>query len=420
MPIDINAVYSQLRKMEVSLKEQSHANYHYYQKILTKCDLYVSVISKYYALAKQEFSQSQVNYNILEEEIDNKRRHHITEDESIQKKYSTGREREMAVEVLLKDEISQLKKKGNKLILLKDLCGVLNTWLSIMRERKRDAKEQWKILCEQNKASNMPDATDKDVKELNKVIGELEAEARNSMDEDLQIDEETNSDEYIEDDQEESEDIIDAAKNDDSDVDVNISDNSEESEDIDISDFDSNTAETIEPPTETAVSDETDPDSSDSEDDGPDILDMLSSDQDSSAEEVTSNQTLESPQPGAKEDNKSNDTLEDELLNDLDEIDESIIAGVEEKKKRKKGSKKSGKSKKSDDTTVTSGKSDQEQTVEDSAGESTSDTDTQSRQKSTENPGNSPPKKDNVPNEDDASIANDVSIEDILGDLDEI
>lgn len=457
MTLDIDKIYDQLRKMEVSLEEQSHANHHYYQKVLTKCDLYVSVICKYYSAAKQECSKLQVQYNIQAEEIENKRRHHVANNEEIQRRYSTGREREMAIEVILKDEITELKKKDNRLINLKDIVGVLYTWLGIMRERKRDAKEQWKILCEQSKSANLPDPTDKDVRELNKVIGELEAEAAESaMDGDLIVDDDVTSEEYIEGNEESDNEIIEAAEETPSEI---AFDDSEEgfvdSEDIEIASGLTGPTEGAKATngetttTEEAVEEESDEalqhpeELEESSEEEPDILDMLPSESSSTVEEPStdiqaegdSTQSAMKPpeeatQKESEEDNSDEVGLEDDLLEGLDEVDEGLLAGVEDAEQS--GSKRASKPKTTkvkDGAVVTGGSPDQTKNVVAETGEPTSKTEEVSgidaSEVSVKSPQETKPEgqgkkfpKESKEKEDAASVSTDVDIEDILGELD--
>lgn len=447
MAIDVDRIYDQLRKMEVSLEEQNYANHHYYQKVLTKCDLYVSILSKYYATARQECSKLQVQYNIQAEEIENKRRHHVANNEEIQRRYSTGREREMAIEGILKDEIAELKKKDNRLIILKDLVGVLNTWLGIMRERKRDAKEQWKILCEQSKAANLPDPTDKSVQELNKVIGELEAEAAEAgMDDNLIIEDDVISEEYIEGDEESDNDIVQAAEATPSDIAVDDSeDYSVDTDDIEIAAGLTGPAEESETSEDNSEEVSESQDELESSDEDPDILDMLPSGDsetkmDESSEEV---QVENSDQPAMKpteeatqkepdEDNSEEVGLEEDLLDGLDEIDESIIAGIESAEQSKSGGASKSKGTKAKGGAVVTGVSpDQTKTVVAEAGEPTPKAE-ETKDIDVSVAGNSPPKeskpegqgkdfpKEPVEKEDAASVSSDVDIEDILGELDEL
>jgi hypothetical protein len=447
MTIDVDRIYDQLRKMEVSLEEQNYANHHYYQKVLTKCDLYVSILSKYYATARQECSKLQVQYNIQAEEIESKRRHHVANNEEIQRRYSTGREREMAIEVILKDEIADLKKKDNRLIILKDLVGVLNTWLGIMRERKRDAKEQWKILCEQSKAANLPDPTDKSVRELNKVIGELEAEAAEAgMDDNLIIEDDITSEEYIEGDEESDNEVLEATEETPSDIAVDDSeDYSVNTDDIEIAPGLTGPAEKSEKSEDSSEISEIQDNSDTSSEDDPDILDMLPSGDsntkvDESSEEIqveSSDQpamepTEEATQKEPEDDNSEEVGLEDDLLDGLDEIDEGILAGVESAEQSGRGGASKSKTAKAKDGAVVTGVSpDQTKTVVAEAGEPTSKA-TEAKDIDVSVADNSPPKeskpegqgkdtpKEPVEKEDAASVSTDVDIEDILGELDEL
>lgn len=461
MSIDIDSIYSKLRKMEVSLEQQTHANHHYYQMVLTKCDIYVSMISKFYTAAKQECSKLQVTCNVVQEQIENKRRHNLVKNEEIQKKYSTGREREFAVDELIKEDISELKSKENRLLLLKDLCSVLNTWLSIMRERKRDAKEQWKLLCETSRAAGLPDPTDKDVKQLNKVIGELEAEAAEAgMNNDIDInDEDIESEDYqnIEEDEQE---VLDAVKNNSSKISVDIdengifddkesddiiidsgltgTDNPSESPDIDIDLEDINAGRTDdltstkedETPESEEVesfddgidSEEDESEEESSEDDNePDILNMLS-DSGESEEKYSGETGVESvKEPKEKsefnvkppkddsgkdteEDNTEDSDLEEDILNSLDQIDEDVLHDMEEVQKAKEEAKKAKKAKKSSNKVVIDDSQDQEKTVSGEVDEPEHDKKASS--------------KDSVRKEDAASVSSEVDIDDLLSDLD--
>lgn len=449
MTIDVDKVYDNLRKMEVSLEEQSHANHHYYQKILTRCDLYVSVISKYYANARQECSKLQVQYNIQSEEIESKRRHHVANNEEIRRRYSTGREREMAIEVILKDDISGLHKKENRLIILKDLVGVLNTWLGIMRERKRDAKEQWKILCEQSRAANLPDPTDKSVQELNKVIGELEAEAAEAgMNDDLVIEDDITSEEYIDGDEESDNKVLEAAEDTSSEITVDDSENfSVDSDEIEIPAGLTGASENSEIVKDNSkeITKNQSSSSSENEEEEPDILDMLPSEDSSlkidespeSKQTESSNQSAMKPSEEAtqkepEEDNSEEIGLEDDLLDGLDEIDEGILAGVESAEKPVSGGKSKSKATKvKDDAAVTDVSPDQTKTVVAEVGEPTSKAkeageadvsvadDSPPEEPKAEGQGKGTPKEP-VVKEDAASVSSDVDIEDILGELDEL
>lgn len=450
--IDVDGIYSELRKMEVSLKEQTHANHHYYQKILTKCDLYVSVISKYFAEVKQSCSKLQVEHNIKSSEIEIRRRHHIAENEEIQRRYSTGREREMAVEVILKDDIAEQKQMENRLILLKDLAQVLSTFLAVMRERKRDAKEQWKLLCEQSRAANLADPDDKSVQELQKVLGHLEQTAADSgFNDDLTVDDDIVSEEYIEGSEETDEEALQAIETDPTEISVNESVDISTDDEIEI---DPGLTGPIDQTHEDAgVESDTDITASEnstgeleSVDEGPDILDMLptegsKAEEDSSAEdqevskkpEEIKEPTEELPQPEPEEGNNEEMGLEDDLLADLDEIDEGILAGIESVEKPGKTGKagRESKSKEApkDDAVVTDIPPNQDETDGERGGEPTSEEATtddvdisgsdKAPPKATETEGQGDIElEEPVRKEDAASVSTDVDIDDILGELD--
>jgi hypothetical protein len=234
--IDINLIYDKLSKIEVPLERQQGYNRHYIDQKLVESDQALDSLDKINTQVVQELTNFEIRLSIIEEEIANKKRNELTNNKEILKKYSTGKERESAVELLIMDSMAEFSKLSRRILALKNLSGIIKTKQSIIIKKMRNIQDQSRMMSELLKV-NVPLPDDKDTAFLMKNLREVE-----KLEESLEADEVSETSEYIEEDQDNGASQLEPNKN-VSEQDATI----ENSMDIDISmgsdSSDSNTSE---------------------------------------------------------------------------------------------------------------------------------------------------------------------------------
>ena len=186
MNLDTNAIYNQLSKIEVQLERQNTYNRDYIDHKMIECDHARDQLDKINTQVTHELTNLEIHFSILEEEFNNKKRNELTNNSEILNKYNTGKERELAVELLLSSELTEINKFSRKILALKNLSGVIKAKQSIMTSKLRNIQDQFRMMCEYLKAnvgSALPAENDPTVQRMANIYGELDklAEASNEF-----------------------------------------------------------------------------------------------------------------------------------------------------------------------------------------------------------------------------------------------
>jgi hypothetical protein len=172
--IDVNIIYDQLSKIEVPLEMQSTYNRHYIDQKIVECDKALDLLDKINTKVVRELTNYEIRHSVVEEEINNKKRNEFANNQEILKRYSTGRERESAIELLIKDSMSEFSKLNRKILALRNLSGLIKTKQSIIIKKMRNIQDQSRMMSDLLKI-NVPLPDDKDTALLTKALGGVEA-----------------------------------------------------------------------------------------------------------------------------------------------------------------------------------------------------------------------------------------------------
>lgn len=190
--IDINLVYDKLSKIEVPLERQQNYNRHYIDQKIVESDQALDLLDKINTQVIQELTNYEIRQSVIEEEIANRKRNELTNNQEILKKYNTGKERESAVELLISDSMAELSKLNRRILALKNLAGIIKTKQSIIIKKMRNIQDQSRMMSELLKA-NVPLPEDKDTALLMKSFQDIE-----KLEESLDAEDVGESTEYIE------------------------------------------------------------------------------------------------------------------------------------------------------------------------------------------------------------------------------
>jgi hypothetical protein len=172
--IDVNTIYDQISKIEVPLEMQSTYNRHYIDQKIVECDRALDLLDKINTKIVRELTNYEIRHSVVEEEINNKKRNEFANNQEILKRYSTGRERESAIELLIKDSMSEFSKLNRKILALRNLSGLIKTKQSIIIKKMRNIQDQSRMMSDLLKI-NVPLPDDKDTALLTKALGGVEA-----------------------------------------------------------------------------------------------------------------------------------------------------------------------------------------------------------------------------------------------------
>jgi len=194
--LDVNSLYEELNKINIPLEIQHDYNGHYIDVKLVECDVGLDKIDRMITNVTQELTNYEIRRSIIEEEISNKKRNELTNNQELLKKYSTGKERETAVEMMLTNSMAEQCKLDRHILALENLLSVLKTKYSILNSKKASVKDQFRRMADQVKAGGISMAPDKDTALLMKTLQDVEKREKEFETEN--VDEAT---EYIEPDQ---------------------------------------------------------------------------------------------------------------------------------------------------------------------------------------------------------------------------
>jgi hypothetical protein len=172
--LDTNFIYDQISKIEVPLEMQSTYNRHYIDQKIVECDKALDLLDKINTKVVRELTNYEIRQSIVEEEINNKKRNEFANNQDLLKKYATGKERESAIELLMKDSMAEFNKLSRKILALRSLSGLIKTKQSIIIKKMRNIQDQSRMMSDLLKI-NVPLPDDKDTAKLMKALGGVEA-----------------------------------------------------------------------------------------------------------------------------------------------------------------------------------------------------------------------------------------------------
>jgi hypothetical protein len=172
--LDTNLIYEQISKIEVPLEMQSTYNRHYIDQKIVECDKALDLLDKINTKVVRELTNYEIRQSIVEEEINNKKRNEFANNQDLLKKYATGKERESAIELLMKDSMAEFNKLSRKILSLRSLSGLIKTKQSIIIKKMRNIQDQSRMMSDLIKI-NVPLPDDKDTAKLMKALGGVEA-----------------------------------------------------------------------------------------------------------------------------------------------------------------------------------------------------------------------------------------------------
>lgn len=176
--LDTNLIYDQISKIDIPLEMQSMYNHHYIDQKIVECDKALDALDKVNTKVIRELTNYEIRQSIVEEEINNKKRNEFANNQELLKKYATGKERESAIELLMKDSMAEFNKLNRKILALRSLSGLIKTKQSIIIKKMRSIQDQFKMMSDLLRV-NVPLPEDKDTAKLMKALGNVEELERN-------------------------------------------------------------------------------------------------------------------------------------------------------------------------------------------------------------------------------------------------
>lgn len=172
--VDVNAVYDQIIKIDIPLEIQHNYNGPYIDTKVVECNTALDMLDKLITNVTRELTNYEIRRNIVEEEITNKKRNELTNNDELRKKYGTGKEREIAVEMMLKDNLTERSSLDRHILNLENLLTVVKTKYSNISKKAASVKDQFRRMTDLVTSGGVPMTPDKDTALLLKTLKDVE------------------------------------------------------------------------------------------------------------------------------------------------------------------------------------------------------------------------------------------------------
>jgi len=172
--IDINTVYEQINGINIPLEIQHGYNGNYLDVKFVECDAALDKLDKMITNVTRELTNYEIRRSIVDEGIENKKRNELTNNKDLRKQYPTAKEREIAVEMMLKEDLAERCSLDRHILGLENLLSVIKTKYSSISKKTGNVKDQFRRMGDLVRAGGVSMAPDKDTALLMQTLADVE------------------------------------------------------------------------------------------------------------------------------------------------------------------------------------------------------------------------------------------------------